>query len=75
MGAQSDFIAEQFVPNERYKSQQMEMAQRLIASGVNPEQMAKIFLCQYTSFLMRSQKIGNGHLVVLSRPSQESSLI
>ena len=25
MGAQSDFIAEQFVPNEQYKAQQMAM--------------------------------------------------
>jgi hypothetical protein len=44
MGAQSDFIAERFVPSEQYKAQQREMLQRLIAAGVNPEQMAGMFL-------------------------------
>jgi hypothetical protein len=43
MGAQSDFIAEQFVPNEQYKAQQMAMVQKLLASGVDPEQVAKMF--------------------------------
>lgn len=43
MGAQSDFIAEQFVPSEQYKAQQMEMVQKLLASGVSPEQVAKMF--------------------------------
>ena len=43
MGAQSDFIAEQFVPSERYKAQQMAMVQKLIAAGMNPEQVASMF--------------------------------
>jgi len=43
MGAQSDFIAEQFVPSEQYKAQQMAMVQRLTAVGVNPEQLEKMF--------------------------------
>jgi hypothetical protein len=43
MGAQSDFIAEQFVPNKQYKAQQMAMVQKLLASGVDPEQVAKMF--------------------------------
>jgi hypothetical protein len=43
MGAQSDFIAERFVPSERYKAQQMTMAQKLIAAGSNPEQVASMF--------------------------------
>jgi hypothetical protein len=43
MGAQSDFIAEQFVPSEQYKAQQMAMVQKLIATGVNPEQVASMF--------------------------------
>jgi hypothetical protein len=43
MGAQSDFIAEQFIPNEQYKARQMEMVQQLLASGVDPEQVAKMF--------------------------------
>jgi hypothetical protein len=43
MGAQSDFIAEKFVPSEEYKAQQLEMAQKLLASGVSPEQIAKMF--------------------------------
>jgi hypothetical protein len=44
MGAQSDFIAEQFVPSEQYKAQQMTMAQKLIAAGVNPDQLETLFL-------------------------------
>jgi hypothetical protein len=44
MGAQSDFTAEQFVPGEEYKSRQIAMAKRLIASGVSPEQIATMFL-------------------------------
>jgi hypothetical protein len=44
MGAPSDFLAEQFQPNERYKAQQMEWAQKLIAAGLSPEQVATM-LC------------------------------
>jgi hypothetical protein len=44
MGAQSDFIAEQFVPSEQYKAQQMGMVQSLIAAGMNPEQLETLFL-------------------------------
>jgi hypothetical protein len=43
MGAQSDFIAEQFVPGEAYKATQMAMVQRLIAAGANPAQVAEMF--------------------------------
>jgi hypothetical protein len=44
MGAQSDFIGEKFVPSEQYKAQQTEMVQKLVASGLNPEQLEKLFL-------------------------------
>ena len=43
MGAQSDFIAEQFVPSQQYKAQQMAMVQKMIATGVKPEQVASMF--------------------------------
>jgi hypothetical protein len=43
MGAQSDFIVEQFVPSEQYKLQQMEMVQKLSAAGLNAEQIGKMF--------------------------------
>jgi hypothetical protein len=43
MGAQSDFIAEQFVPSEQYKAQQMAMVEKLIAAGANPEQISDMF--------------------------------
>jgi hypothetical protein len=43
MGAQSDYIAEQFVPSEEYKAQQIAMVQRLTAAGANPEQLEKMF--------------------------------
>jgi hypothetical protein len=54
MGAQSDFIAEQFVPSEQYMAQQMAMAQKLIAAGMNPEQLKAIF------FIPVDQLIGQG---------------
>jgi hypothetical protein len=44
MGAQSDFIAEQFVPSEQYKAQQMAMARKLTRAGMNPEQLETLFL-------------------------------
>ena len=43
MGAQSDFIAEQFVPSEQYKAQQMALVQKLLASGVTSERVAAMF--------------------------------
>ena len=43
MGAQSDFIAEPFVPSEEYKAQQHEMVRKLLASGISREQIAKMF--------------------------------
>jgi len=43
MGAESDFIAEQFVPSEHYKAQQRAMAEKLIAGGLSPEQVANMF--------------------------------
>ena len=47
MGAKDDLIAEQFVPTEDYKARQMEMVQRLIAAGLNPEEIASMFLVPY----------------------------
>jgi len=35
MGAQSDFISEQFVPSERHKAQQRAMAEALSAEGLD----------------------------------------
>jgi hypothetical protein len=43
MGVQSDFIAEQFVPSDQYKAQQMAMVQKLTAGGINPEQLEEMF--------------------------------
>ena len=47
MGAQSDFIAEKFVPSEQYKAQQMAMVQKLIAAGINPERVASMFFVPF----------------------------
>ena len=44
MGAKSDFVEELFVPSEEYKAQRFAMVQKLIASGLSPEQVAKMFL-------------------------------
>ena len=43
MGAQSDVPAEQFKPDEQYKVEQRMRAQHLLAAGVSPEQVAKMF--------------------------------
>jgi hypothetical protein len=40
MGAPSDFIAEQFVPSEHHKAQQLAWAQKLRAAGLSSEQIA-----------------------------------
>jgi uncharacterized protein YoaH (UPF0181 family) len=43
MGAQSDFIAEQFVPSELYKAQQKAMIQTLVAAGLSSEHLEGLF--------------------------------
>jgi hypothetical protein len=43
MGAKEDFIAEQFVPDDRYKAKQMQMVQMLVASGMDPKEAAGMF--------------------------------
>jgi hypothetical protein len=47
MGAQSDFIGEKFVPDDRYKAQQRTMVEKLIAAGVPSEQLEKMFFVPY----------------------------
>jgi hypothetical protein len=54
MGAQSDFIAEQFIPSEQYKAEQMARVQKLLAAGLSPEQVAKMFSIPFE--LLSSQK-------------------
>jgi hypothetical protein len=44
MGAESDFISEQFVPSEQYKAQQLAAARDLIAGGLDPDLVAKMFV-------------------------------
>jgi hypothetical protein len=55
MGAQSDFIAEQFIPSEQYKAEQMARVQKLLAAGVSPEQVAKMFSIPFE--LLSRQKL------------------
>ena len=40
MGAESDAISEQFVPNERYQAHQKAIAETLAAAGLPPEKIA-----------------------------------
>jgi hypothetical protein len=42
--AESDTVAEQFVPSERYRAQQRTMAQTLLAAGLNPEEIERMLL-------------------------------
>ena len=39
MGAPEDFVTEPFVPSEQFKATQREMMERLIASGLDPEEV------------------------------------
>jgi hypothetical protein len=43
MGAQSDFVAEQFVPSEAYKAEQRARVEQLLAAGLSPEEVARMF--------------------------------
>ncbi len=49
MGATTNFIAEQFVPSERYKAQQVDIAREVAAAGLNPEQIASPFFAPVLS--------------------------
>jgi len=55
MGAQSDFIAEQFVPSEPYKAELRARVQALLAAGLSPEQVAKMFSISYEVLLDEAQ--------------------
>jgi len=54
MGTHDDFVAEQFVPSEHYKAQQMAMVQKLIAAGLNSEEVGSMFLVPFE--LLPSEK-------------------
>ena len=43
MGAQSDFIAEPFVPSEQYITEQRIRVQKLLDAGMSAEEVAKMF--------------------------------
>ncbi|MHB1936387.1 MAG: hypothetical protein ACYCOR_07350 [Acidobacteriaceae bacterium] len=43
-GAESNFVAEQFVPSEEYRAQQAGMAQTLMAAGLNSEQIENMLM-------------------------------
>ena len=55
MGAQSDFIAEQFVPSEPYKAEQRARVQALLAAGLSSEQVAKMLSISYEVLLDEAQ--------------------
>jgi hypothetical protein len=47
LGGQSDFVAEQFVPNDNYKAQQATRVQKLTAVGLNAEDVARMFFIPF----------------------------
>ena len=55
MGAQSDFIAEQFVPSEPYKAELRARVQALLAAGLSSEQVAKMLSISYEVLLDEAQ--------------------
>jgi hypothetical protein len=46
MGSESDSISEQFVPNERYKAQQLAIIATLVSGGLAQEQIDALFPAQ-----------------------------
>ena len=55
MGAQSDFISEQFVPSERHKAQQRAMDETLRAAGLNPGEFDSMSTCQESARMERKR--------------------
>jgi hypothetical protein len=55
--AESDSIAEQFVPSESHKAQQKAMAQTLLAAGLTPEQVAAMLFVPEDSLQPGSEKM------------------
>jgi hypothetical protein len=53
MGAQSDFISEQFVPSERHKAQQQAIAEALSAAGLNPAEFDSLSIAEKTVRMSR----------------------
>jgi hypothetical protein len=66
MGAQSDFIAEQFVPDARYAARQLDMVHALVAAGTDPEELSRLFLVPYDLLPAPSRPIP------INRPNPES---
>jgi hypothetical protein len=54
--AESETIAEQFVPSDRYKTQQRAMVQTLIAAGLSPEQVASMLFSVPDELLPSDEK-------------------
>jgi hypothetical protein len=50
MGAESDAISEQFVPDARYKARQQAMARTLVAAGLSPDQIANMLSVPLDSY-------------------------
>src|SRR5271166_6447084 len=62
MGAQSDFISEQFVPNESHKAQQKAMAETLRAAGLNPTEFDSLFAPEETVGMAKNRQ-SEPHLI------------
>ncbi len=55
MGAQSDFISEQFMPSERHKAQQQAIAETLRAAGLNPSEFDSLATPEETVRMARKR--------------------
>ncbi len=55
MGAQSDFISEQFVPSERHKAQQRAIAEMLSAAGAAPVEVDNLSTSKENSRMARKR--------------------
>jgi hypothetical protein len=65
--AESDSIAEQFVPNERYKAQQRAMAQTLLAAGLNLKRSLPCYSFRKICLQVTSRKMKLLHLILRKR--------
>ena len=60
MGAQSDFVSEQFVPSEEHREQQLARACILVGQGIAPEQVAAMLSIPLSAVVAISEGDSDG---------------
>lgn len=60
MGAQSDFLSEQFVPSEEHREQQLARARILVAQGIAAEEVAAMLSIPLSAVIAISRGDSDG---------------